>query len=108
MTSTPSCKTGFHLTQFPGGYNISADGSFGTSEFIAPFLTYCLDYFLSTDEPNADPLLKAMVCFDANKPRDERGLVVVPPGAAILFGIAMIISAICLAIAAIVSYQLKL
>lgn len=119
MVSNPTCSDGTRL-EHVDSYNISANGTLhykviaeesGTdSTFSAPLLSYCLDYFMDKKKrtetsTSADdiPKLTAMICFDTNYEMDSKGLIIVPQSVAVVFGVTMIISAICLAIAAAVS-----
>lgn len=107
VASNPTCSDGIRLEPIET-YNISDNGTLQTPSFSAPLLSYCLDYFIdkakgNTDERSLVPILKAMICFDTKYDElDSKGLIVLPHGVAVVFGITMIISAICLAVAAVV------
>lgn len=96
-------------------YKINTEGNLVLEDIETPFLSYCLDYFYnkkSRDESSGvnniglTPKLKAIICFPHNDSidnDDQKGLIVVPESVAIIYGVALIASAICLAFAGIVS-----
>jgi hypothetical protein len=108
VASNPTCADGTRLESI-SVYNISENGTLQTPNLSAELLTYCLDYFIDRRKGAVDeivPKLTAMICFDNNYQKiDSQGLIIVPQHVAIVFGITMIISAICLAIAAAVSFE---
>lgn len=85
-------------------YKITENGTLETSSFSAPLLNYCLDYFKDRGKQE-EPKLSVMMCFDDEYDGrvDLKGLIELPYTVGVVFGITMIISAICLAIAAVVS-----
>jgi hypothetical protein len=108
LSSSPHCQIGLRVEPL-GEYNISKNGTLQTLDYSAPFLSYCVDYFVNKSitgvlDDKMVPELKALVCFNEDLDNvDLQGLIVLPQELGIVFGISMIISAVCLAIAASVS-----
>ncbi|CAL8144430.1 unnamed protein product [Orchesella dallaii] len=110
----PDCQFGHSLIAINGTFSVSSeDLSLVTPDFTVPFLQYCLDHFTNLqyhekDEPGDTPVVKVLMCFNQTQPDvfDPRGLQSVSVGFATIMGIALLLSAAAIAIAALVSWRL--
>lgn len=105
----PDCEFGHSLIPTNGSFTIHVnDSSLITPEYTFPFLQYCVDYFMDLNVPEDEQVVtKVLMCFNHTSAFvDTRGLTTISVGFATVIGISLVLSAISIAIAALVSWRL--
>lgn len=112
----PDCQFGHWLHPINGTFSVNElDGSLVTSDFTVPFMQYCVDHFTNLKSHENDlgdePVVKVLLCFndtqESDQQMDTHGLHEISAAFATVIGIASVLSAISIAVAAMVSSFLK-